>query len=142
VHGNRVWENGVVVYAKFQRLDAAKSSSTRLSECAPTFLAVGSVVCGARALAGADLLATGGSTLLGADPATAGAFMQNLFRQGAFQGPSSRDAYVVECDGEATRQNDRDLGIVNILVGFAPLKPAEFVIIQIQQIAEPVNPRA
>jgi phage tail sheath protein FI len=61
--------------------------------------------------------------------------MQNLFRQGAFQGTSPRDAYFVKCDGETTTQNDRDLGIVNILVGFAPLKPAEFVIIQIQQIA-------
>jgi len=64
-----------------------------------------------------------------------GAFMHNLFRQGAFQGASARDAYFVKCDGETTTQNDRNLGIVNILVGFAPLKPAEFVIIKIQQIA-------
>jgi phage tail sheath protein FI len=64
-----------------------------------------------------------------------GAFMHNLFRQGAFQGASPRDAYFVKCDGETTTQNDRNLGIVNILVGFAPLKPAEFVIIKIQQIA-------
>jgi phage tail sheath protein FI len=64
-----------------------------------------------------------------------GAFMHNLFRQGAFQGKSSREAYFVKCDAETTTQNDRDLGRVNIVVGFAPLKPAEFVIIQIQQIA-------
>jgi phage tail sheath protein FI len=64
-----------------------------------------------------------------------GAFMHNLFRQGAFQGASPRDAYFVKCDGETTTQTDRNLGIVNILVGFAPLKPAEFVIIKIQQIA-------
>jgi phage tail sheath protein FI len=64
-----------------------------------------------------------------------GAFMHNLFRQGAFQGTSPRDAYFVKCDGETTTQNDRDLGIVNILVGFAPLKPAEFVVIQLQQMA-------
>jgi phage tail sheath protein FI len=64
-----------------------------------------------------------------------GAFMHNLFRQGAFQGVSPREAYFVKCDGETTTQNDRNLGIVNILVGFAPLKPAEFVIIKIQQIA-------
>jgi phage tail sheath protein FI len=64
-----------------------------------------------------------------------GAFMQNLFRQGAFQGKSPRDAYFVKCDSETTIQNDIDLGIVNIVVGFAPLKPAEFVIIKIQQIA-------
>jgi hypothetical protein len=68
-----------------------------------------------------------------------GAFMQNLFRQGAFQGASPRDAYFVKCDSETTNQNDIDLGIVNIHVGFAPLKPAEFVVIQIQQIAGQVQ---
>ncbi len=64
-----------------------------------------------------------------------GAFMQSLFRQGAFQGKSSREAYFVKCDGETTTQTDINNGIVNIVVGFAPLKPAEFVIIKIQQIA-------
>lgn len=64
-----------------------------------------------------------------------GAFMNNLFRQGAFQGKSPREAYFVKCDKETTTQNDIDLGIVNIIVGFAPLKPAEFVIIKFQQIA-------
>ena len=64
-----------------------------------------------------------------------GAFMHNLFRQGAFQGTTPRQAYFVKCDKETTTQNDIDLGIVNIVVGFAPLKPAEFVIIKIQQIA-------
>lgn len=64
-----------------------------------------------------------------------GAFMQNLFRQGAFQGSSPREAYFVKCDKETTTQNDINLGIVNILVGFAPLKPAEFVIIRLQQMA-------
>jgi phage tail sheath protein FI len=64
-----------------------------------------------------------------------GAFMQTLFRQGAFQGKTPQDAYFVKCDKETTTQNDIDLGIVNIIVGFAPLKPAEFVIIYLQQIA-------
>ena len=64
-----------------------------------------------------------------------GAFMQNLFRQGAFQGSSPREAYFVKCDRETTTQSDINLGIVNIHVGFAPLKPAEFVVIRIQQIA-------
>jgi phage tail sheath protein FI len=64
-----------------------------------------------------------------------GAFMQNMFRQGAFQGSSPREAYFVKCDSESTTQTDIDNGIVNILVGFAPLKPAEFVVIQLQQIA-------
>jgi hypothetical protein len=64
-----------------------------------------------------------------------GAFMHRLFRQGAFQGSTPREAYFVKCDGETTTQSDINLGIVNILVGFAPLKPTEFVIIKIQQIA-------
>jgi phage tail sheath protein FI len=64
-----------------------------------------------------------------------GAFMQNLFRQGAFQGKTPQEAYFVKCDKETTTQNDINLGIVNIAVGFAPLKPAEFVVIQIQQMA-------
>ena len=64
-----------------------------------------------------------------------GAFMHNLFRQGAFQGKTPREAYVVKCDAETTTQNDINLGIVNIVVGFAPLKPAEFVIIKLQQLA-------
>jgi phage tail sheath protein FI len=64
-----------------------------------------------------------------------GAFMNNLFRQGAFQGQTPKDAYFVKCDKETTIQNDINLGIVNIIVGFAPLKPAEFVIIKLQQMA-------
>ena len=68
-----------------------------------------------------------------------GAFMHNLFRQGAFQGTSPREAYFVKCDKESTTQNDINLGIVNIVVGFAPLKPAEFVIIKLQQMAGQVE---
>jgi Bacteriophage tail sheath protein len=64
-----------------------------------------------------------------------GAFMHDLFRQGAFQGKTPQEAYFVKCDKETTTQTDIDHGIVNILVGFAPLKPAEFVIIKIQQMA-------
>ncbi|MPZ45824.1 MAG: phage tail sheath family protein [Betaproteobacteria bacterium] len=64
-----------------------------------------------------------------------GAFMNGLFRQGAFQGTTPQDAFFVKCDKETTTQADRNLGIVNIVVGFAPLKPAEFVVITIQQIA-------
>lgn len=63
-----------------------------------------------------------------------GAFMNSLFRQGAFKG-KKKEAYFVKCDSETTTQNDINQGIVNILVGFAPLKPAEFVIIKLQQIA-------
>jgi phage tail sheath protein FI len=64
-----------------------------------------------------------------------GAFMQSLFRQGAFQGQTPKEAYLVKCDKETTTQTDINLGRVNIVVGFAPLKPAEFVVISIQQMA-------
>jgi hypothetical protein len=64
-----------------------------------------------------------------------GAFMQTLFRQGAFQGSTPQDAYFVLCDATTNPQASINLGIVNIVVGFAPLKPAEFVIITIKQIA-------
>ncbi len=63
------------------------------------------------------------------------AFMMGLFRQGAFQGTLPDKAFYVKCDSETTTPADQNLGIVNIEVGFAPLKPAEFVVIKIQQIA-------
>jgi phage tail sheath protein FI len=64
-----------------------------------------------------------------------GSFMHTLFIKGAFQGKTPREAYLVKCDKETTTQDDINRGVVNILVGFAPLKPAEFVMIQIQQLA-------
>ena len=64
-----------------------------------------------------------------------GNFLDALFRAGAFQGASPRDAYFVRCDRSTTTEADIDQGVVNILIGFAPLKPAEFVIIRIQQVA-------
>ena len=69
----------------------------------------------------------------------AGAFMNNLFRQGAFKGSKSSDAYFVACDSTTTTQNDINLGIVNVKVGFAPLKPAEFVIVTIRQLAGQID---
>jgi hypothetical protein len=68
-----------------------------------------------------------------------GSFMQGLFRQGAFAGKTPREAYLVKCDSETTTQADVNLGIVNIVVGFAPLTPAEFVIIKLQQMAGQVQ---
>jgi uncharacterized protein len=132
--------------------------------CLRTFKEAGSVVWGARTLRGADQLEDdykyvpvrrftlfleeslyrgtqwvvfepNAAPLWAAIRLNVGAFMQNLFVQGAFQGQTPTDAYFVKCDDSTTTQNDIDLGIVNILVGFAPLKPAEFVILQIQQIA-------
>jgi phage tail sheath protein FI len=62
-------------------------------------------------------------------------FMQDLFRRGAFAGRTPQEAYLVKCDAETTTRDDTDRGVVNVLVGFAPLKPAEFVVIRIQQLA-------
>lgn len=127
-----------------------------------TFRGVGSVVWGARTLRGSDVLADDykyipvrrlalfleeslyrGTQWVVFEPndeplwsqirLSVGAFLHDLFSQGAFQGVSPRDAYFVRCDSETTTQYDIDRGIVNIHVGFAPLKPAEFVLISIQQ---------
>lgn len=132
--------------------------------CLRTFPGVGTVVWGARTLRGSDRLASEwkyipvrrlalfieeslyrGTQWVVFEPndeplwaqirLNIGAFMNNLFRQGAFQGRTQQEAYFVKCDKETTIQNDINLGIVNIIVGFAPLKPAEFVIIKIQQMA-------
>ncbi|MCR9162481.1 MAG: phage tail sheath family protein [Nannocystaceae bacterium] len=64
-----------------------------------------------------------------------GGFMQQLFRDGAFAGSQVRDAYEVKCDAETTTPDDVARGIVNIIVRFAPLKPAEFVVLTFQQMA-------
>lgn len=64
-----------------------------------------------------------------------GAFMTSLFRQGAFQGTKPGDAFFIRCDETTTTQDEMDSGVLNIMVGFAPLKPAEFVLIRIQQLA-------
>jgi phage tail sheath protein FI len=64
-----------------------------------------------------------------------GAFMTTLFRQGAFQGSTPSQGFFVKCDGETTTQADIDAGVVNVLVGFAPLKPAEYIVVKISQKA-------
>ncbi len=64
-----------------------------------------------------------------------GSFMMSLFRRGAFQGTKPDEAFYVKCDSETTTQDDRNKGIINIEIGFAPLKPAEFVVLKFQQIA-------
>ena len=67
--------------------------------------------------------------------ASIGNFMDGLYRAGAFQGQKASDAYYVNCGlGATMTQGDIDAGIVRVVVGFAPLKPAEFVVVQIQQI--------
>ena len=136
--------------------------------CLRTFPIIGTVAWGARTMRGADLLGDeykyipvrrtalyieeslyrglqwvvfepNDEPLWAQIRLNAGAFMHNLFRQGAFQGSSPRDAYFVKCDKETTTQNDINLGIVNVVIGFAPLKPAEFVIIKLQQMAGQID---
>jgi phage tail sheath protein FI len=136
--------------------------------CLRGFPTVGNVVWGARTLEGADALASQwkyipvrrlalyieeslyrGTQWVVFEPndeplwaqirLNVGAFMHGLFRQGAFQGITPREAYLVKCDRETTTQDDINRGVVNILVGFAPLKPAEFVVIKIQQLAGQVQ---
>ena len=63
-----------------------------------------------------------------------GRFMYDMYKTGAFQGKTPKEAYFVKCDNETTTQTDICNGVINIVVGFAPLKPAEFVIIRIQQM--------
>jgi phage tail sheath protein FI len=61
--------------------------------------------------------------------------MLSLFRQGAFAGSTPSQAFIVQCDATTTTSQDVANGRVNILVGFAPLIPAEFVVVQIAQLA-------
>jgi hypothetical protein len=63
-------------------------------------------------------------------------FMQCCFRRGAFQATTPDNGYFVRCDSTTTSQSDIDQGVVNIIVGFAPLKPAEFVVLNIQQLTQ------
>ena len=65
----------------------------------------------------------------------AGSFLAGLFAQGAFSGDSPDQAFLVRCDATTTTLADIERGILNLIVGVAPVKPAEFVIIQIEQIA-------
>ena len=68
--------------------------------------------------------------------ATVARFMTGLFRSGAFEGSKPEGAFFTKCDAETTTPNDVASGVVNLLVGFAPLKPAEFVVLSISLAAE------
>jgi hypothetical protein len=79
------------------------------------------------------------SVLWGQLRLTVTAFMRALFRQGAFQSSASlaeSDSFFVTCDDSVNPQTEIDAGRVNVVVGFAPLKPAEFVVITITQITD------
>lgn len=62
-------------------------------------------------------------------------FLAGLFSQGAFQGTGEGTSYFVVCDGSTTTPVDIDFGVVNVDIGVAPAKPAEFVVLHFQQIA-------
>ncbi|MGW6013387.1 phage tail sheath family protein [Streptomyces sp. NPDC055210] len=63
----------------------------------------------------------------------ASSYLHTLFRQGAFKGGTPREAYFVKCDRDTTTDEDIANGVVNVLVGIAPVRPAEFVVVRIQQ---------
>ncbi len=136
--------------------------------CLRSFLNVGNVVWGARTLRGADALSDQykylpvrrlalyieeslfrGTKWVVFEPndeplwaqirLNVQSFMQNLFAQGAFAGGTPKDAYLVKCDSETTTAYHQSIGVVNIVVGFAPLRPAEFVVLQIEQLALPTS---
>jgi hypothetical protein len=130
--------------------------------------AAGHVVWGARTLAGADQLASdwkyvpvrrlalfieeslfrglrwavfepNGPSLWGQLRGDVRAFMADLFRRGAFRGKAPDEAFLVRCDGETTSELDRARGVVNVVVGFAPVRPAEFIFVYITQMAGPAE---
>ncbi|MFV8054602.1 DUF2586 family protein [Mycobacterium sp. 48b] len=132
--------------------------------CLRTFPGRGPVVWGARTLAGTDALhdefkyvpvrrlalyieesvyrgtqwavfESNGEPLWTRLGRSVGAFMRVLFQQGAVQGQTAKDAYFVRCDRTTMTQDDIDQGLVTVMVGFAPVKPAEFVVIRIQLLA-------
>jgi phage tail sheath protein FI len=162
VQGFSLGGSGVLTDADSKKLNPAGINSLR------NFPTYGTVVWGARTLKGTDALASDWkyipvrrlacyieeSVLRGirwsifepnAEPLWArirhdvGAFMRTLFMQGAFQGTTPAQAYFVNCDSTTTTQTDIDNGVMNILIGIAPVKPAEFVIIRIQQIFPPAT---
>ena len=129
-----------------------------------TLPGIGSVVWGARTLRGADQLGDeykyipvrrtalfveeslwrglrwaafepNSETLWASIRLSVGAFLDGLYRQGAFQGHTSTTAYFVKCDSETTTQDDIDAGVVNVFVGFAAMRPAEFIVLRLQMAA-------
>ena len=168
-HG--VWKSpsgiGATLHAATPRLAVSDAQSTSLGthavNCIRSFPGKGTVVWGARTLAGDDsqpsqwkyvpvrrlalyleeslvrgtrfaVLEPNGEPLWAQIRLAVGNFLHALFLQGAMQGRSPAEAYFVRCDRTTMTQADVDDGIVKVEVGFAPLKPAEFVIVRWQQI--------
>jgi hypothetical protein len=158
VQGFSLGRSGTLNDAASGKLNPAGINSLR------NFPATGNVVWGARTLKGADVLASDwkyipvrrlayyieASVVRGIKWATfeannealwaqiqlsVNAFMHTLFTQGAFQGTTPPQAYFVKCDSTTTTLADMANGIFNIVIGFAPIKPAEFVMLTIEQTA-------
>lgn len=66
-------------------------------------------------------------------------FLVRVWRDGALMGATPEEAYFVRCDRTTMTQDDIDNGRLIILVGIAPVKPAEFVIVRIQQYTAEAN---
>ncbi len=125
---------------------------------------VGTVIWGARTLAGADVLDSdykyinvrrltsyielslvqgtqwavfepNDETLWASLQSSITAFMSELWRQGALAGTSQKDAFSVQVGASTTSRDDQRAGRVNIIVSFAPVYPAEFIILYIEQQA-------
>jgi len=137
--------------------------------CLRSFPIYGPVVWGARTLRGADILADqykyipvrrlalyieeslyrgtrfaafepNGATLWAKLRGSISNFMIGLWRQGGLFGASPAQAYFVQCDQTTTTPADIANGVVNIVLGFAPEKPAEFIILKISQAAGQAAP--
>ena len=67
-------------------------------------------------------------------------FLSGLFRRGELKGDRASQAYFVRCGVDTMTESDVENGDLNIVVGFAPLKPAEFVIVAIAAMAGPPAP--
>jgi hypothetical protein len=62
------------------------------------------------------------------------AFLHTAWRAGAFQGVKPDEAYFVLCDATTMAQDDLDSGRLIVMIGIAPVRPAEFIIIRIEQL--------
>lgn len=60
-------------------------------------------------------------------------FLSVVWRSGGLMGRVAEEAYFVKCDEETNTQADVDAGRLVVVVGLAPTKPAEFVVIRIGQ---------
>lgn len=156
--------NGVSGFSALLNDDQTGLLNPQGINCLRSFPVYGPVVWGARTMAGADQLADdykyipvrrlalyienwlaqntqwavfepNDETLWAALRLQIGNFMNSLFRQGGLAGSSANDAYFVTCDASTTTVSDIEQGIVNVVVGFAPMKPAEFVVLSFQQRA-------